>query len=120
MKFRLGDKRENRTRSFRSLLPSVIHDFNLDEEYILGQIQVIWPEVVGEIIATHSVPKKIIKSTLYVSVDHPVYANEIAMIQNSILTALQEKHKLVMIKYMRTDIERINGKNKTGNGFMKR
>ncbi|MFW5770566.1 MAG: DciA family protein [Spirochaetota bacterium] len=120
MRFRLGEKRENRIRSFKSLLPSVIHDFNLDEDYVLGQIQVIWPDVVGEIIATHSVPKKIIKSTLYVSVDHPVYANEIAMIQNSIIASLQEKHKLVMIRYMRTDIERIEGNSTQGKGFSKR
>lgn len=120
MKFRLGEKRQYRTVSFKSILPSVIHDFDLDEDYVLGQVQVIWPEVVGEIIATHSVPKKILKGTLYVSVDHPVYANEIAMIQNSIIETMREKHKLLMIKSMRTDIEKNYGRTRPGKGYQKR
>ncbi len=119
MRFRLGEKREYRAVSFKSLLPSVIHDFDLDDEYILGQVQVIWPEVVGEIIATHSFPKKILNGILYISVDHPVYANEIGMIQNSILESIRETHRLVMIKSIRTDIEKNNVRSRPVKGYKK-
>ncbi len=60
----------------------------LSEEFLLEHIRSFWKEAVGEIIATHSYPYKIVNRIVLVMVDHPIYANEITLSQSLFLKKL--------------------------------
>ncbi|MEJ5361466.1 MAG: DUF721 domain-containing protein [Spirochaetota bacterium] len=90
MKFRYKEKRYNRTIACSQILKDVAFEIGLTDDFILESVRSIWQSAVGDIIATHSYPYKIGNRILYVVVDHPIYANEIALSQSLIIKRLSE------------------------------
>lgn len=88
MKFRFNDKRSGRTIAFSDIISDVTSEMGLSEDFFLENIRMAWSGAAGEIIATHSYPYRIINHVLYISVDHPIYANEIALSQSMIIQKL--------------------------------
>jgi len=91
MKFRVGKNRYNRILGFEGVLPDIINELNVEESFIIENIRSLWIDIVGNIIATHSIPDRIFKKTLFISVDHSVYSNEIMMMKDSIIEKISEE-----------------------------
>lgn len=90
MKFRYKEKRYNRTIACSQILQDVASEIGLTEDFILEHVRSIWQKAVGDIIATHSYPYRIVNRVLCVVVDHPIYANEISLSQTLIIKRLSE------------------------------
>jgi predicted nucleic acid-binding Zn ribbon protein len=87
MKFRFNQKRFNGTVSISSLIPEAIRNLEVDEALTIDVIKSSWKGIVDDIIASHSVPERIFRDTLYISVDHTIYANELLLMKQLILGA---------------------------------
>ncbi|MCP4132796.1 MAG: DUF721 domain-containing protein [bacterium] len=107
MKFRIGNKRKNKVVGFSGVLPDIIKELDIEDSFLIEAIKSIWPGVVGEILATHSIPGRIFKKTLFVSVDHSVYANELMMMRNTILEKIEEELAVDIIKNLKAEIKRL-------------
>ena len=55
MKFKFNETRNNKIVSFSSVLPSVISRFDIGEQYLIASLQAVWHEIVGDLVATHSI-----------------------------------------------------------------
>lgn len=107
MKFRFMEKRSNRTLAIDKVLESIARDFDFKESFLLNRMRELWPDIVGGVIATHSIPDRIYKDVLYVSVDHPVYSNEIVMIEDRIKERMSDKLGFNSFKKIKAEIKRI-------------
>ncbi len=90
MKFRYKEKRYNRTIACSQIIQDVASEIGLSEDFILENIRSVWESAVGDIIATHSYPFKIVSRVLYIIVDHPIYANEIVLSQSQFIKRITE------------------------------
>jgi predicted nucleic acid-binding Zn ribbon protein len=108
MKFRFREKRENRTVSFGGLMHSLLAEFHLEESYLIERIRAGWPDVVGDIIATHSLPAKIANNTLFLSVDHPVYSNELSLMRDAVAQKINTMLGAPIVKNIKVEIKRID------------
>lgn len=71
----------------------------LDQE-ILATAQYWWNKIVPELLADHSLPTYSKNSCLTISVDHPIYAQQVLSEQVNILDALKEKG--LQVKQLKT------------------
>jgi len=110
MKFRIGNNRKNRLVGFEGLIPDVIGELGVNDSFVIEKIKSFWPDIVGEIIASHSIPDRIYKKTLFVAVDHSVYSNELLMMKDIILKRMSEEISVDIIKNLRAEIKRLNWK----------
>jgi len=85
LKFRFGEKRRNYIVRFGDIFPDLIDDAGLNEVFFLESISEKWGEYVGSILSVHSFPDRIFKNTLFIRVDHPMYANELSLYKDVIL-----------------------------------
>lgn len=88
MKFRVGNNRKKKVISFSSILPDVIEDLDLGDSFIIENLREKWPHYTGNVISAHSQPGRIFKKVLFITVDHSIYANELSLLKNSILTKI--------------------------------
>lgn len=85
MRFRFRNFRLGKTVEFHEVLPDIIKEFDVNDSFIIIQLKRYWEEITGDIISAHSTPERINGKKIFVSVDHPVYANEISLMKNSLL-----------------------------------
>ncbi len=107
MKFRIGNNRKNKTVDFGSIESDIIKELGIEESFTIEHMRSLWKDLVGEIIATHSIPDRIFKRTLFVSVDHSTYANELIMMKDIILQRLHEKMHNTTIKNVKVEIKKV-------------
>jgi predicted nucleic acid-binding Zn ribbon protein len=107
MKFRIKEKRKNGLYSFESLLPDIIHDYDLEKSFTIEELVSQWYSIVGDIISTHSKPDRIYKNVLFVSADHSVYANEIIMMKDVILKKVSEQFPFQAVRDLKVEIKSI-------------
>ncbi|MBN2039937.1 MAG: DUF721 domain-containing protein [Spirochaetes bacterium] len=112
MKFRFSEKRQGKTISINSALTMMFHDLGLDESIVIGKVRSSWHEMAGELLAAHSIPDRIYKKILFVSVDHPVYSNELAFMKNIIIKKINEEFDSAVIKDVRLEIRKLDWQNK--------
>lgn len=89
------------------VLESIARDFDFKDSFLINRIRELWPDIVGRVIATHSIPDRIYKDVLYVSVDHPVYSNEIVMIEDRIRESVSDKLGFDSFKKIKAEVKRI-------------
>jgi predicted nucleic acid-binding Zn ribbon protein len=107
MKFRVGKKRKNVLNSFASILPDIIHEYELEKSFTIEELVAQWSSIVGDIISTHSKPDRIYKKILIIGVDHSVYANEIIIVKDKIIKKIQEDLPFLIINDIRAEIKKI-------------
>ena len=107
MKFKIGKKRRNGLNSFEEILPDIIHEYELEKSFTIEELIAQWSSIVGDIISTHSKPDRVYKKILFVGVDHPVYANEIMVMKDTIINLIQSKLPFLMIRDIRAEIKKI-------------
>jgi len=106
MRFRYKEKRYHRTVSYNDIVNDVISEIGLSDDMIMEQIRSLWPNVVDDIIATHSYPYKIVNKVLYVMVDHPIYANELSLSQAVIIKKFSEFVNFLSVNAVKCTIGR--------------
>ena len=107
MKFRIGRKEKKWAYSFDSILPDIIHEYELEKSFTIEELVSQWYSIVGDIISTHSKPDRIYKNILFVAADHSVYANEIIMMKDMILKKIKEEFPFQTIRDIRVEIKTI-------------
>ena len=106
MKFKFKELRQNKTVTLNNLFPSILHEFNLTETFVIDVLKKEWSGIVDSIIASHSEPDRIFKNILFITADHPVYSNEILLMKNMIMESISEKTGLVFIKDIRVEVKK--------------
>ena len=114
MKFRIENKRTKKTVNFEALLPGVLDDIGIKDSFLVEGIKNTWKDIVGTILFEHSVPDRMFKNSLYILVDHSIYANELMLMKDAILKNIIELTAINIIQDMRVEIKKINWKNKSG------
>ncbi len=89
MKFRIGDERKNQTMAFNSIMPDIINDLDLGDTFFIENLRSKWEAYVGTILSVHSFPERIFRKTLFVTVDHPVYSNDLSLHSDRILSSIK-------------------------------
>jgi hypothetical protein len=107
MKFRVGKNRKNKIISYDSILPDVISDLNIKEEFIIGNIRSGWKEIIGNILYTHSMPDRIFKGFLFIACDHSAYANDILLMKDNIMKKVNEMFPYSAVKNIKIEIKNI-------------
>lgn len=107
MKFRIGKKRNIGLNSFESLLPDIIHEYELEKSFTIEELVAQWSSIVGDIISTHSKPDRIYKKVLIVGVDHSVYANEIVIMKDTIVKKIKDELPFLIVNDIRAEIKKI-------------
>jgi predicted nucleic acid-binding Zn ribbon protein len=108
MKFRTGRNRTGKVTGISGILPDIIRDLNIEDQFIMQMLRESWIKISGEIIAAHSIPDRIFKNMLFIAVDHPVFANELMMMKNAILMRIDETIGKGMVKSVKVEIKRLN------------
>lgn len=99
--------RIKKTVTLVDILDKIIEEYNLEKLFTIESIKAIWPDIVGDIIASHSVPERIFGDTLYINVDHSVYGNELIMIKDQIIIKIKEKNRLSTISKIRVVVKKL-------------
>lgn len=113
MKFKFGKKKKERrgdTVNFAELLPGLINQFDIKKEFTIETLKTEWHNIAGDIMSTHTKPDRIMGGTLFVKADHPVFANELSMIQDTLLKKIEEELGTRVIKKIKVEIKKISWK----------
>ncbi len=108
MKFRFKEERQSKTISINSTLSLILKEYGLEESLIIGRVRAKWKEITGELMAGHSIPDRIFKNILFISVDHSVYANEISMMKDFIVKKINEECGSDKIKDIRLETKKLD------------
>lgn len=73
-----------------AVLRSVFSSPKLRDRFSRYSFVTHWPEIVGEHIAQHAKPLKVIRGELYVKVSNPIWAQELAMLKETLLIRLEK------------------------------
>lgn len=112
MKFRFKEQRNQRLAPFGAIVSSLVKEFNLEEFYFIEELRRDWTSIVGQLLATHSIPNRVYKGILFIDVDDPTFANEISMIKGSILKRLHDIYNENAIRNIKFEIRRLSWKKK--------
>lgn len=107
MKFRIGNSRKGKTLSFQGLLPELLDQLNIRESYLLEEIRSSWPEMTSNIMATHSIPDRIMEKVLVVSVDHQAYASELVLMKDHIIRKIGDRFGSGMVSSIRIETRKL-------------
>ena len=106
MNFRFTDKRAAREISLEDLLLNVIDDYKICNEFALEDLRQSWSDIVGTILANHTKVDRIFKKTLFIIVDHPIYAQDVLMYKTSIMDKINELFGNNSIKSVKVDVKK--------------
>lgn len=116
MKFRFREKRQGKTISINSALSMIFREFGLDDSMVIGKVRSGWRDLAGELLAVHSIPDRIYKNILFVSVDHPVYSNELAFMKDIIIKKINDEFDSAVINDIRLEIKKLDWQNRKAAG----
>lgn len=83
--------RENRTQKIDGLVEAVLKQMGLYQQYKEREICNIWPEVVGQMIASRTKSVSMTNGRLLVAFSSAVVRNEIMMVKEGLIKALNDK-----------------------------
>ncbi len=66
------------------LLPKIATDHGWDHLYEMAKLQVQWPQIVGDAVASHSFPDRLARGRLTVLVDNPTWMTQLAFFKDEI------------------------------------
>ena len=106
MKFRFGEDRKKKLVSFGDLVPDLMDDLEIKDSFIIEELKSKWPDYVGNILATHSIPERIFKKHLFINVDHSVYAGELSIHTGEILKKIKRDYGENFIKAVKFEVKK--------------
>jgi hypothetical protein len=114
MRFRFKENRLKKPVIINKLIPAIMRELGLDNEFLMEEIRSLWADAAGSVLSTHSMPDRIFHGFLYVSVDHPVYSNEIILMKEGIKGKIGEKIGDGIVRDIRTEVRKLDRRNKKG------
>ncbi len=108
MKFRIKNERLGKIVQFNSTILSILDEYDLKDSFLMEKLRGVWYKVTGDIIATHSIPDRIFKKILFIRVDHSMFANELALMKDTILEGINKEFGFEVIKDIRITTKRID------------
>jgi predicted nucleic acid-binding Zn ribbon protein len=103
MNFNLKKKRSGKTEPFTDLIRSYAQRYGWDELFAIELIKDEWENIVGTLLASHSIPVKISESSLIVNTDHPVYSNELSLMSVDVIEKINLKMGAVLINTLKIE-----------------
>lgn len=83
--------RDNRTQKIDELVEAVLKQMGLYKQFKEREVCNIWPEVVGQMIASHTKSISISEGRLFVVFTSAVVKNEIMMVKEGLIKALNDR-----------------------------
>jgi predicted nucleic acid-binding Zn ribbon protein len=77
-------------KPLRDILQDSLRDLKIDDKIQESRILEAWPEIVGSMLASHTLSTKIIRNVLYVKLDTPILRNELQMMRQSLIERLNK------------------------------
>ncbi len=90
--------KEGRTQKIDELVERVLRNMGLEQKFKEYEVSQIWPEVVGQMIASRTKSIGVIDGKLFVSFDSAVVKNEISMVKEGLVRALNERVGKVVVR----------------------
>ena len=90
--------KEGKTKRMDELVERVLEGFGLFEQYKEQEVYVIWPEVVGNMISSCTRKLEIVDGKLFVTFSSAVVKNEMLMVKEGLLKALNDRMGREVIK----------------------
>lgn len=106
MKFKRFD-RFSSTVPFEGIISQILTSYELEKSFTIQELSIQWKNIVGDIISTHSQPLQVNNHTLVIGVDHPIFANEIQLLQDSILKNINEDYSLLTVKRIKVVVTKL-------------
>ena len=106
MNFRFKDKRISKEISLEDLLLNVVGEYKIYDGFVLEDLRRSWGNIVGAILANHTKVDRIFKKTLFIIVDHPIYAQDVLMYKTSIMDKINELYGNNSIKSVKVDVKK--------------
>lgn len=82
---------QGKTLKLDELVDVVLKQMGLDRKYKECEVSVVWPEVVGKMIASKTKSLRMVEGKLFVSFTSAVVKNELMMVKEGLMSALNEK-----------------------------
>ncbi len=108
MRFKFRKERQGKTVSINSTLSLILEEFGLRDILIIDKLRLKWRNIVGELMAAHSIPDRIFKNILFIAVDHPVYSNEISLMKDIIIKQINKEYDSAVIKDIRMETKKLD------------
>lgn len=106
MKWKYNEKRMGRPVRSGNLISEFLKEFKLETMFDVETLKEMWPDITGNIIASHSAPDRIYEGVLFVKVDHPIFANDISMMSKMLLKKIHSLFKDCGIKYIKVEVKK--------------
>ena len=91
--------KEGKTKQIDELVDQVLRNMGLEQKFKEHEVCMIWPEVVGQMIASRTKSVRVMDGKL-VSFTSAVVRNEIMMVKEGLIRALNEKVGKEVVKEM--------------------
>jgi hypothetical protein len=108
MRFRIKAERQGKIVPFSEALMSGLDEYELKESFYMEKLRALWSDFTGDIISTHSLPDRIFKNILFISVDHSIFANEFAIMKDSVLKHINKEFGFEAVKDIRISVKRLD------------
>ena len=83
--------KEGKTKKIDELVEQVLRNMGLEQKFKEYEISQVWPDVVGQMIASRTKSVKVVNGILFVVFDSAVVKNEISMVKEGLVRALNER-----------------------------
>ena len=83
--------RDNKTQKIDELVEAVLKQMGLYQKFNEREVCNVWPEVVGQMIASRTKSVSISEGRLFVAFTSAVVRNEIMMVKDGLIKALNDK-----------------------------
>ncbi|MGL5682264.1 MAG: DUF721 domain-containing protein [Marinifilaceae bacterium] len=90
--------RRKETQKIDDLVRKALRNLGLEERFTEQEVIDIWPEVVGHSIASKTQEVFMNRGTLYVKFTSAVVRNEVSMVKEGLIAALNDKVGSVVVK----------------------
>lgn len=92
--------KEGKTKTIDELVTQVLRQMGLEQKFKEHEVQQVWPEVVGQMIASRTRSIQVIDGKLFVVFESAVVKNEIMLVKEGLIKALNDRVGGIVIKEM--------------------
>ena len=83
--------KEGKTKTIDELIDQVLRQMGLEQKFKEHEICEVWPEVVGQMIASRTKKVEVVEGKLFVTFTSAVVRNEILMVKEGLIRALNDR-----------------------------
>lgn len=92
--------KEGKTKKIDELVDQVLRQMGLEQKFKEHEICEVWPEVVGQMISSRTKSLNVVDGKLFVTFTSGVVRNEIMMVREGLIKALNDRVGSEVVKEM--------------------